>query len=152
MLWVVQVTYEEGASPERRVGGLEAWDEICQGAGERVEAVFWVLGVPGKAARGYRCCSFRSLFILSIFHCWILCAKIFLFLHHGGLCLTAGRDCFCLMPTGGGKSMCYQIPALVKPGVVLVISPLIGELTLQVSILPVNLMFEMKLHINFDLY
>ncbi|XVE82413.1 hypothetical protein DITRI_Ditri16bG0002600 [Diplodiscus trichospermus] len=40
--------------------------------------------------------------------------------------VLSGRDCFCLMPTGGGKSMCYQIPALAKTGIVLVVSPLIG--------------------------
>ena len=39
-----------------------------------------------------------------------------------------GRDCLCLMPTGGGKSMCYQIPALAKKaGIVLVVCPLIGD-------------------------
>ncbi|XP_073034969.1 ATP-dependent DNA helicase Q-like 3 isoform X5 [Primulina eburnea] len=41
--------------------------------------------------------------------------------------VLSGRDCFCLMPTGGGKSICYQIPALAKAGIVLVVSPLIGE-------------------------
>lgn len=40
--------------------------------------------------------------------------------------VISGRDCFCLMPTGGGKSMCYQIPALAKKGIVLVVCPLIG--------------------------
>ncbi|KAL4571812.1 hypothetical protein LXL04_018577 [Taraxacum kok-saghyz] len=41
--------------------------------------------------------------------------------------VLSGTDCFCLMSTGGGKSICYQIPALAKRGIVLVVSPLIGE-------------------------
>ncbi|KAI3833218.1 hypothetical protein MKW92_023680 [Papaver armeniacum] len=41
--------------------------------------------------------------------------------------VLSGKDCFCLMPTGGGKSMCYQIPALAKSGIGLVVSPLIDE-------------------------
>ncbi|KAK4355742.1 hypothetical protein RND71_024713 [Anisodus tanguticus] len=49
--------------------------------------------------------------------------------------VLSGRDCFCLMPTGGGKSMCYQIPALTKPGIVLVVSPLIALMENQVSAL-----------------
>ncbi|XP_042485843.1 ATP-dependent DNA helicase Q-like 3 isoform X2 [Macadamia integrifolia] len=46
--------------------------------------------------------------------------------------VISGRDCFCLMPTGGGKSMCYQIPALAKPGIVLVVCPLIALMENQV--------------------
>lgn len=49
--------------------------------------------------------------------------------------VLSGKDCFCLMPTGGGKSMCYQVPALAKPGIVLVISPLIALMENQVNIL-----------------
>ncbi|WJZ97671.1 hypothetical protein VitviT2T_016258 [Vitis vinifera] len=49
--------------------------------------------------------------------------------------ILSGRDCFCLMPTGGGKSMCYQIPALAKPGIVLVVCPLIALMENQVMAL-----------------
>ena len=47
--------------------------------------------------------------------------------------VLSGKDSFGLMPTGGGKSICFQVPGLMKEGICLVVSPLIALMKDQVQ-------------------
>lgn len=49
--------------------------------------------------------------------------------------VLAGRDTFVIMPTGGGKSMCYQLPALIQSGTAIIVSPLIALMKNQVDVI-----------------
>ena len=64
--------------------------------------------------------------------------------------VLAGRSAMAVLPTGGGKSLCYQIPALVRPGLGLVVSPLIALMADQVAALQQSGVAAERLDSNID--
>ncbi len=64
--------------------------------------------------------------------------------------VLAGRSAMAVLPTGGGKSLCYQIPAMLRPGLGLVISPLIALMTDQVAALRQSGVAAARLDSNID--
>ncbi len=64
--------------------------------------------------------------------------------------VLAGRSAMAVLPTGGGKSLCYQIPALLRPGLGLVVSPLIALMTDQVAALVQSGVAAARLDSNID--
>src|SRR6185503_6004859 len=58
--------------------------------------------------------------------------------HEAMTAVLDGRDSVVVLPTGGGKSLCFQAPALVRPGLALVVSPLISLMKDQVDTLVSN--------------
>jgi ATP-dependent DNA helicase RecQ len=64
--------------------------------------------------------------------------------------VLAGRNALAVLPTGGGKSVCYQIPALVRPGLALVVSPLIALMSDQVEALKQSGAAAARLDSNID--
>lgn len=66
--------------------------------------------------------------------------------------VLAGRSAMAVLPTGGGKSLCYQIPAMLRPGLGLVVSPLIALMTDQVAALQQSGVAAARLDSNVDLH
>src|SRR3982750_2531320 len=64
--------------------------------------------------------------------------------------VLAGRSAMAVLPTGGGKSLCYQIPSLIRPGLGLVVSPLIALMTDQVAAMVQSGVAAARLDSNID--
>ena len=64
--------------------------------------------------------------------------------------VLAGKDCLVIMPTGGGKSLCFQLPALIMSGITIVVSPLIALMNDQVNALKMSGVPVESMHSNMN--
>jgi ATP-dependent DNA helicase RecQ len=123
-LWITPALSVPAPIVEAVVEGRRTGDETMGGTGG-IDAMTGITGAPGRT-ESEALATLHRVFGYEAFR-----GEQEAVIEH----VVAGGDAVVLMPTGGGKSLCYQIPALVRPGTGVVVSPLIALMQDQVDAL-----------------